>query len=257
MTFSAAQQQQQESLSGSSNVIMSTLHFFASNTGASSLTTTTCLVSLLLLFLFAISFLWSQWNMTYHLLLWYEYYFTKPIPSIHVDLTITTNEPGKTTNNVKTTTTSTRICKSIIDPSKPDMIQCYNPSSFEWLGEVKVMNDIDIDIIIQKAVIAQKEWSLTSYEQRRRVLRTIQQYILQHMKEICIISSIDSGKSIIDAMLGEVITTTEKIRTIITYGEIWLQPERRNISPMLMHKEAYVEYIPYGIIATIAPWNYP
>lgn len=52
-------------------------------------------------------------------------------------------------------------------------------------------------------------------------------------------------------------TTCEKIRCINANGEEWLQKSYRPVGPMMMHKTAYVEYVPYGVLGVIAPWNYP
>jgi acyl-CoA reductase-like NAD-dependent aldehyde dehydrogenase len=66
-----------------------------------------------------------------------------------------------------------------------------------------------------------------------------------------------TGKPKVDALLGEVMTTCEKIRCINFNGEEWLQPSYRPVGPMMAHKRAYVEYVPYGVLGVIAPWNYP
>lgn len=52
-------------------------------------------------------------------------------------------------------------------------------------------------------------------------------------------------------------TTCEKIRCINLNGEEWLQRQYRPVGPMMMHKTAYVEYVPFGVLGVIAPWNYP
>ena len=101
------------------------------------------------------------------------------------------------------------------------------------------------------------KWKTTTYAQRRQVLRTIQKYITSNVEIICRVSARETGKPKIDAALGEVLTTCEKIRTICEYGELWLNPEYRPTGPMMMHKTAWVEYQPLGIIVAIAPWNYP
>lgn len=89
------------------------------------------------------------------------------------------------------------------------------------------------------------------------VLRTIQQYILSHQEDICRVCARDSGKPKVDALLGEVMTTCEKIRCINQNGQEWLQRSYRPVGPMMIHKTAYVEYVPYGVLGVIAPWNYP
>ena len=52
-------------------------------------------------------------------------------------------------------------------------------------------------------------------------------------------------------------TTCEKIRCINSLGELWLQKSYRPTGPMMVHKTAYVEYVPLGVLGVIAPWNYP
>ena len=52
-------------------------------------------------------------------------------------------------------------------------------------------------------------------------------------------------------------TTCEKIRCINANGEGWLKPDYQPTGPMMMHKTAYVKYLPYGVLGVIAPWNYP
>lgn len=141
--------------------------------------------------------------------------------------------------------------------SSKGFIQCYDPSTFQWLGQVPAMTPNDVNEVCRKAAIAQQTWKTTTFAQRRQVLRTLQAYICDHVHEICRCSTRDSGKPIVDAALGEVLTTCEKIRTIVANGQDWLQPDRRPVGPMFMHKRAQVEYVPLGVIGTIAPWNYP
>ena len=145
----------------------------------------------------------------------------------------------------------------IRDPSSPNLIQCFDPATLQPIGQVPAMTKEEVEILCAKAAIAQKSWVKTSYAQRRLVLRTIQKYIIAHQEDICRVCARDSGKPKVDALLGEVMTTCEKIRCINQLGEEWLQPSPRPVGPMMMHKTAYVEYVPYGVLGVIAPWNYP
>mmetsp|Transcript_39519 Transcript_39519/g.92345 ORF Transcript_39519/g.92345 Transcript_39519/m.92345 type:complete len:439 (-) Transcript_39519:198-1514(-) len=52
-------------------------------------------------------------------------------------------------------------------------------------------------------------------------------------------------------------TTCEKLRCTVTNGEQWLDRQYRPTGIMMAHKTAYVEYVPYGVLGVIAPWNYP
>jgi len=46
------------------------------------------------------------------------------------------------------------------------------------------------------------------------------------------------------------LTTCEKIRTINQWGEVWLRPSYRPTGPVMMHKTAFVEYVPFGVIGS-------
>lgn len=61
----------------------------------------------------------------------------------------------------------------------------------------------------------------------------------------------------VDAALGEVLTTCEKIAWLLSEGERWLRPERRSVGRTMLHKVARVEYKPLGVLGAIVPWNYP
>ena len=57
--------------------------------------------------------------------------------------------------------------------------------------------------------------------------------------------------------MGEILTTAEKADWVCEYGEAALAPEARPTSTAMMHKKAWVEYHPLGVLGVIAPWNYP
>jgi len=202
-----------------------------------------------LLVSYLLNCIWTAWNCSYNLQLVYEYTFIS-VPDIVLE-----DLPASVTadDGVKTEPESKKPKR--IDSVK-GQIQCYDPSTQQYLGQVKAMSAADVHELCVKAAAAQKEWKQTSFAQRRLVLRTLQKYICANIENICRVSARDSGKPAVDACLGEVLTTCEKIRTICANGELWLQPDYRVTGPMFLHKTAAVEYVPLGIVAPIAPWNY-
>lgn len=60
----------------------------------------------------------------------------------------------------------------------------------------------------------------------------------------------------IDAGLGEIVTTCSKIEWIMKYGETTLKPERRRGNLALSYKSSEVHYDPMGVVAAIVSWNY-
>ena len=146
---------------------------------------------------------------------------------------------------------------SLVDESNPSVLQCYSPATLTKLGTVPNLTAQQVSDLAQRSKSAQQSWKTTTFAQRRRVLRTLQKYIVAHIDEICQLCAQDSGKTQVDALLGEILTTCEKIRTLLHHGETWLDKSYRDVNPMMMHKTAYVEYVPLGVLGIIAPWNYP
>jgi acyl-CoA reductase-like NAD-dependent aldehyde dehydrogenase len=108
-----------------------------------------------------------------------------------------------------------------------------------------------------RAQRAQEIYKNTSFETRKAVLRTLLDYVTRHQTEICRLSCIDSGKTAVDAVLGEIWTTCEKLRWTIDHGERYLRSEYRSINWFMIHKRARVEYHPLGVVGAIVSWNYP
>jgi acyl-CoA reductase-like NAD-dependent aldehyde dehydrogenase len=135
-------------------------------------------------------------------------------------------------------------------------IRCMDPATREVLGEVAVDTQAEVAATVARAKAAQMEWRRSSFEERRRVLRRLLEYTVEHKDEICLAIQRDSGKTRENALIGEIWPTCEKFRWMIKNGEKHLRPERVS-SGLLLHKKARLEYHPLGVVAAIIPWNYP
>ncbi len=60
----------------------------------------------------------------------------------------------------------------------------------------------------------------------------------------------------VDAALGEILTTCSKMEWLIAHGEEALRPEKRRRNTMLAYKTSEVHYEPLGTVAGIVSWNY-
>lgn len=141
-------------------------------------------------------------------------------------------------------------------PSAPRMIVCRNPATGEVLGEVPAMDAAEVGRRLIAARIAQREWQKTSFAERRRVLRRLLDAILDRADELCRMLSAEAGKTLQNAMMGEIFPICEKIRYTLNNGEADLQPEKIS-SGLLLHKTAQIEFPPLGVIGVICPWNFP
>lgn len=171
---------------------------------------------------------------------------TMSIPSITVEATKAESED--------------EIVASVYDPSKPcdkDVIPCYDPANMQLLGYMPAMSAAQVKEMIAKAKEAQQEWKKSSFAQRRKLLKILLKFIIENQETICRVASRDSGKPMVDAILGEVIVTCEKIHWLCNEGEKWLKPEKRSAGIMAFYKSPRVEFHPVGVVGAIVPWNYP
>lgn len=83
------------------------------------------------------------------------------------------------------------------------------------------------------------------------------QYVLDNQEEICRVACLDSGKTMVDAQLGEILVTLEKLQWTLTHGEKALRPSRRPTNLLMMYKRNTVHYEPLGLVAALVSWNYP
>jgi acyl-CoA reductase-like NAD-dependent aldehyde dehydrogenase len=136
------------------------------------------------------------------------------------------------------------------------IIECYEPATLRPLGFVPVTAPETLPEIVARAQKAQQSWAKTPFSERKKVLGFILDYVLTHADQLVDVVARDAGKTRHNAMLGEVWPVVEKARWTIKHGERYLASETVS-SGMFVHKRARIEYAPLGVIAVIAPWNYP
>ena len=61
---------------------------------------------------------------------------------------------------------------------------------------------------------------------------------------------------VIDAALGEILTTCSKMEWLIKHGEKAIRTETRPSNLMMFYKKSQVIYEPLGVVSAIVSWNY-
>lgn len=143
---------------------------------------------------------------------------------------------------------------------EPSKIQSYCPATGQYLGNYECTSRADMDHKISSAAKAQKEWKHSSFNLRKQLLRTLAQFILDNQESIARVACRDSGKTKLDASMGEIMVTLEKINWILAHGEKALRPSQRagpSSRLMALMKNAEVRYEPLGVVSAIISWNYP
>ncbi|CAI5758020.1 unnamed protein product [Candida verbasci] len=143
---------------------------------------------------------------------------------------------------------------------EPDKIQSYCPATGQYLGTSNVTTREEMDEKIELAKHAQINWASSDFSIRRKLLKTMSRYILENQENLARIACRDSGKTKLDASMGEIMVTLEKVNWIINNGERILKPNQR-VGPsnflLKFLKSAEVRYEPLGVVSAIISWNYP
>ncbi|TFA99743.1 Putative aldehyde dehydrogenase [Trichoderma ghanense] len=153
--------------------------------------------------------------------------------------------------------TSTVVEHASIRIPGSSAIQCYAPATGQFLGAVEPTTEDGIDAAVAAAAEAQRAWAATTFDQRKAVLRSLMKYVMDNAEQICRVAGLDSGKTMVDAQLGEILVTVEKIQWTLAHGERALRPSRRPTNLLMAYKRNTVHYEPLGVVAALVSWNYP
>lgn len=134
---------------------------------------------------------------------------------------------------------------------------CYDPSTGFLLGSIPNPSKRQVQELYTKTAAAQVKWAKSTFDQRRAVLRSLLAFVVENQETICQVDCRDTGKTMIDASLGEVITTCAKLRWTIDHGESVLADDYRSPGLMMMYKHSKVVYQPLGVVSALVSWNYP
>ncbi len=142
------------------------------------------------------------------------------------------------------------------------MITKINPATLEPVGEITETDLFTLPVMIANARKAQAEWASWPLERRVRAIVSVQEKILSRLEEIGRIISQETGKPRTEAMNTDLLASLAgadyAARTLpklfaprpVPFG---------NMGTMMryMGRRSYIQNRPVGVVAIIAPWNYP
>lgn len=131
-----------------------------------------------------------------------------------------------------------------------------NPLTGETIQEVPVTPLEEIPQIIEKAKLAQKKWSELTPKQRANILKPMQFKLLNEMDSFAKRISTETGKPVFEAIAMEVIPVIGLINTYCKRAPKLLKDKPLKLE-WAIHRKSYLHYSPVGVVAVIAPWNFP
>src|SRR5215510_16476235 len=130
-----------------------------------------------------------------------------------------------------------------------------NPATGTQFGEVRMTSPEAVQNAVQEMRQSFTIWSAKPVKERIRILRKFQTVLIDKRDEITNVLNQDCGKSRQDALI-ELFVTVDMLAQYCSQAPKWLKRKRVS-SGLYLFKQCFVEHRPYGVVAVIAPWNYP
>ena len=130
-----------------------------------------------------------------------------------------------------------------------------NPATGETLTEVASCAAEDVDFAVEKAREAFEDgrWSRLHPSVRKDVLIRLAKLITRNARELAVMESLDSGKTILDC---ETVDIPETISCIKWHAEA-IDKIYDQVSPASDDHIAMVVREPVGVVGLVLPWNFP
>ena len=106
---------------------------------------------------------------------------------------------------------------------------------------------------------AQPAWAAAGFEERGRVLRRAQKWMLDNADRVIDVVVSESGNTDEDAQLADLGYTVSALGFWAKEASKYLADERVPSwnNPVAAGKKLIITYAPVGLVGVIGPWNYP
>lgn len=133
-----------------------------------------------------------------------------------------------------------------------------NPSDGSALPPVPPTPIADLPKVIGAAREAQTAWGAQHFDHRLETLRGAIRRILEARQQVVEIMSQETGRSETECLMSEVVGMMDYLNAAARTAKEALAPERVRLSSLdYPGKKAVIEAVPRGVVAIIAPWNFP
>ncbi len=141
------------------------------------------------------------------------------------------------------------------DPA-PGTFDVRSPATGEVVGTYPNHTASDVDAAVARARAASDWWQRLGFAERARRLDRWRGEIARGAGELAELVRLEMGKPLADAQL-EIAMAAEHLRWAARNAERVLGPKSVPSGLLTINQAATVEYLPYGVVGVIGPWNYP
>jgi acyl-CoA reductase-like NAD-dependent aldehyde dehydrogenase len=136
-------------------------------------------------------------------------------------------------------------------------IPVENPATGETIATVPTLGKAEVKELVARARVAQPAWEALGFEERGKVLRRTQKWVIDNADRIIATIVSETGKAYEDAQ-AEILYGASAFGFWAKEAPGYLADEGiKASSPLLKGKKLVVRYRPIGVAAVIGPWNFP
>lgn len=130
-----------------------------------------------------------------------------------------------------------------------------NPATGAVLAKVAACGPEDVDLAVQKARDGFEDgrWSRLHPKDRKEVLIRLAKLVKRNARELAVLESLDSGKTIYDC---EQVDVPETINCLTWHAEL-IDKIYDQVAPASDNHIAMVVREPVGVVGLVLPWNFP
>jgi succinate-semialdehyde dehydrogenase / glutarate-semialdehyde dehydrogenase len=137
-----------------------------------------------------------------------------------------------------------------------DHLVSTNPATGEEIGRFPVATDTDVAAAVGRAREAAMWWADLGYEGRRKRLLRYRAHLAQRITDLAKLMRREGGKPEAEAVI-EITTAVDHIAWAANHARHVLGPRKMPSSLLQKEHSSHLEYLPFGVVAVIGPWNYP
>jgi acyl-CoA reductase-like NAD-dependent aldehyde dehydrogenase len=154
------------------------------------------------------------------------------------------------------TTTPT---EPVAAPAGDTLVQHFeslDPATGDVVASFPVHGAAEVRAAVERGRPAARWWQELGYDGRKQRLRAWRSIIASRIEEFAELIHRENGKPVFDAV-GELSLAVEHLDWAAGAAARVLGRRRVGSGLLAMNQSATLEYVPYGVVGVLGPWNYP
>ncbi|GAA4619745.1 aldehyde dehydrogenase family protein [Saccharopolyspora hordei] len=140
--------------------------------------------------------------------------------------------------------------------AEPPTFESIDPRTGEVVGRHPVHSADEVEATVAAAREAQEAWAELGFSGRKQRLDAWRKQLARRVDELAGVICAETGKPLDDARL-ELVLVIDHLHWAAGNAEKVLKRRKVSSGVLMANQTATVEYLPYGVIGVIGPWNYP